>query len=74
MSTQGITDEIAAAAQSAEVILSDRAPLDAIAYLHTALEFRGEHLDELERERLRLLASIQLGALQSGMGVTCTGT
>ncbi|MET9544177.1 AAA family ATPase [Streptomyces sp. NPDC006627] len=57
---QGIADEIAAAAQGAEVILADRAPLDAIAYLHAAMEFRGEHLHRLERERLRLLASTQL--------------
>ncbi|MFC6067000.1 AAA family ATPase [Streptomyces ochraceiscleroticus] len=58
--TQGIADEIAAAAQGAEVILADRAPLDAIAYLHAAIEYRGEHLHQLERERLRLLAATQL--------------
>lgn len=56
---QGIADEIAAAAQGAEVVLADRASLDAIAYLHAAVEFRGEHLHRLERERLRLLASTQ---------------
>lgn len=56
---QGVADEIAAAAQGAEVVLADRAPLDAVAYLQAALEFRGEHLHRLERERLRLLASTQ---------------
>ncbi|MBL1099510.1 AAA family ATPase [Streptomyces sp. 205] len=58
--TQGIADEIAAAARGAEVVLADRACLDALAYFQAALEFRGEHLHRLERERLRLLTSTQL--------------
>lgn len=57
--TQGIADEITAAAQGAEVILADRASFDALAYYHAALEYRGEHPHRLERERLRLLASTQ---------------
>ncbi|MGW1496849.1 AAA family ATPase [Streptomyces sp. NPDC002402] len=58
--TQGAADEIAAAAQGAQVVLADRASLDALAYFHAALEYRGEHSHRLERERLRLLASTQL--------------
>lgn len=58
--TQGIADEIAAAAQGADVILADRAPHDAISYLNAALEFRGEQIHRLERNRLLLLASTQL--------------
>ncbi|MEU1592862.1 AAA family ATPase [Streptomyces sp. NPDC005708] len=58
--TQGIADEIAAVAQGAEVVLADRATLDALAYFHAALEYRGETAHRLERERLRLLASTQV--------------
>lgn len=59
--TQGIADEIAAAtAVGAEVVLADRASLDALAYLYAALEYRGERCDRLESERLRLLVSTQL--------------
>ncbi|MFD9073529.1 AAA family ATPase [Streptomyces lasiicapitis] len=58
---QGIADEIAAAtAVDAEVVLADRAPLDALAYLHAALEHRGERLDRPENERLRLLVATQM--------------
>ncbi|MFF4456794.1 AAA family ATPase [Streptomyces goshikiensis] len=57
---QGIADEIAVLAQGMEVVLADRAPLDAIAYLHAAVEFRGDHLARLDKERLMLLASTQL--------------
>lgn len=57
---QGIADVIAAGAQGADVILADRAPHDAIAYLNAALEFRGEQIPDLERDRLLLLASTQL--------------
>jgi nicotinamide riboside kinase len=57
---QGIADEIAATAAGAEVILADRASLDALAYLQAALEYRGENLHRLEKERLRLLTSTQL--------------
>ncbi|MFD0416869.1 AAA family ATPase [Streptomyces sp. NPDC127108] len=61
ITAQGIADEIAAATTAdAEVVLADRAPLDALAYLHAALEYRGEHLDRLESERLRLLVATQL--------------
>lgn len=56
---QTAADEIAAAAQGAQVILADRAVLDAVAYYTAALEFRGEHPDPMERERLRLLAATQ---------------
>ncbi|WP_254211910.1 AAA family ATPase [Streptomyces sp. ADI95-16] len=58
--TQGIADEIAVLAQGMEVVLADRAPLDAIAYLHAAVEYRGDHLPRLDKERLLLLASTQL--------------
>ncbi|MFE3881896.1 AAA family ATPase [Streptomyces lydicus] len=58
--TQGIADEIACAAQGADVVLADRAAFDALAYLRAALEFRGERLPRLENERLLLLASTQL--------------
>ncbi|MFD9441180.1 AAA family ATPase [Streptomyces sp. NPDC060006] len=58
--TQGIADEVAATASGVHVVLIDRAALDALAYLHAALEFRGEQLNRLENERLRLLASTQL--------------
>ncbi|GAA2340985.1 hypothetical protein SVIO_091120 [Streptomyces violaceusniger] len=57
--TQGIADEIAAAAQGADVVLVDRASFDVLAYYHAAFEHRGEHSHRLERERLRLLASTQ---------------
>lgn len=58
--TQGVADELAAAAQGAEVVLIDRAAHDAIAYFHAALEYRGEAPPRLERERLLALASTQL--------------
>ncbi|NEA48432.1 AAA family ATPase [Streptomyces sp. SID10815] len=57
---QGIADEIAAAAQGAQVVLADRAPLDALAYLHAAVEYRADHLHRREKGRLRLLVSTQL--------------
>ncbi|MEK8146344.1 hypothetical protein NKH18_49020 [Streptomyces sp. M10(2022)] len=68
---QGVADEIAAAAQGAQVVLADRAAYDAFAYYTAALEFRDEHpvpagQDRLrilvglaEQERLRLLAATQ---------------
>ncbi|MET7634677.1 MULTISPECIES: DEAD/DEAH box helicase family protein [unclassified Streptomyces] len=56
---QGIAHEIAAGAQGADVILADRAPHDALAYLNAALHFRGDQIHSLERDRL-LLASTQL--------------
>jgi len=55
---QGIADEIAAA-QTADVVLADRAVIDALAYWHAALEFRGETIDPGDEERLRLLAATQ---------------
>ncbi|MEV5979588.1 hypothetical protein [Streptomyces sp. NPDC052114] len=60
---QGIADEIAAAARPdtgpIQVVLADRAALDALAYFHAAQEWRQETPHHLERERLRLLASTQ---------------
>jgi hypothetical protein len=58
--TQGIADELAAAAQGAQVVLLDRAAHDAIAYFHAALECRAEAPHRLARERLLALASTQL--------------
>ncbi|MFJ5836119.1 AAA family ATPase [Streptomyces shenzhenensis] len=58
--TQGIVDEIGAAAQGAKVVLVDRAAHDAIAYWHAALAFRAETPPRRERERLLALASTQL--------------
>ncbi|MDH6222700.1 AAA family ATPase [Streptomyces pseudovenezuelae] len=58
--TQGIADEIGAAARGAEVVLLDRAAHDAIAYLRAALEYRGETALRPERERLLTLATTQL--------------
>ncbi|MFJ2225553.1 AAA family ATPase [Streptomyces anulatus] len=57
---QGIADEIAAAAQGADVVLADRAALDAVAYLSAALEFRGEQFDQMEEIRLLLMAFTQM--------------
>ncbi|WP_405434860.1 AAA family ATPase [Streptomyces anulatus] len=57
---QGIADEIAAAAQGADVVLADRAAPDAVAYLNAALEYRGEQLHRHERDRLLTLASTQV--------------
>ncbi|WP_405985832.1 hypothetical protein [Streptomyces sp. NBC_00872] len=58
---QGIADEITAAARPGpdpiQVVLADRAAWDALAYFHAAQEWRQEHPNRLERERLRLLAS-----------------
>ena len=56
---QGIADEIAAAAHGATVVLADRAMVDALAYYHAALEFRGETAHPTDDERLRLLAAMQ---------------
>ncbi|MCX4515917.1 ATP-binding protein [Streptomyces sp. NBC_01619] len=56
---QSAADEIAAVAQGAQVVLADRAVHDAFAYYTAALEFRGEHPDLVERERLLLLAATQ---------------
>lgn len=56
---QGIADEIAAAAQGADVVLADRAVIDALAYWHAALEYRREAPDTAEAERLRLLGATQ---------------
>ncbi|MGW3447385.1 AAA family ATPase [Streptomyces sp. NPDC001076] len=53
---QGIADEITAG-QGADVVLVDRATLDAVAYFNAAMEYRGERPHRLEGERLRLLAS-----------------
>ncbi|MFI6695501.1 AAA family ATPase [Streptomyces sp. NPDC050433] len=61
--TQGIADEIAAAARPApepiQVVLADRAAWDALAYFHAAQQWRQKTHDLLECERLRLLASTQ---------------
>lgn len=61
---QGIADEIAAAArpepEPIQVVLADRAALDALAYFHAAQEWRQEAPDRLERDRLRLLAYTQV--------------
>ncbi|MEU5335572.1 AAA family ATPase [Streptomyces asoensis] len=57
---QGILDETSAVAQGAEVVLIDRAALDAIAYFEAAMAFRSETPTRLERERLLTLASTQL--------------
>lgn len=61
--TQGIADEIAAAArpnpEPIQVVLADRAAFDALAYFHAAQQWRHETPDPLEHERLRLLASTQ---------------
>ncbi|MER5572356.1 AAA family ATPase [Streptomyces massasporeus] len=57
---QGIADELAAIANGAEVVLVDRASMDALAYFDAAMEFRGALAHRLERERLRLLAATQL--------------
>ncbi|MFE9679488.1 AAA family ATPase [Streptomyces sp. NPDC006259] len=57
---QGILDETNAAAQGAEVVLIDRAALDAVAYFEAAMAFRAETPPRLERERLHTLASTQL--------------
>ncbi|WP_241826899.1 AAA family ATPase [Streptomyces graminilatus] len=58
--TQGIADEIGAAARGVEVVLLDRAAHDAIAYFHAALDYRGGTVPRLERERLLTLAATQL--------------
>ncbi len=58
--TQGILDEINAAAQGAEVVLIDRAAHDALAYLEAAMAFRAETVPRRERDRLLTLASTQL--------------
>jgi hypothetical protein len=58
--TQGIVDEIGAAAQGAEVVLLDRATHDAMAYFHAALEYRNEAPIRGESQRLRMLAFTQL--------------
>ncbi|MFD4933397.1 AAA family ATPase [Streptomyces virginiae] len=55
----GIANEIATRAQGIDVVLVDRASLDALAYLHAAYEYRQEHLSRRDRERLMLLASTQ---------------
>jgi nicotinamide riboside kinase len=57
---QGFADEIAAA-QHADVVLADRAVIDALAYYYAALEFRGEAIDLDDEERLCLLAGVQHG-------------
>jgi hypothetical protein len=56
---QGIADEITAA-QSADVVLADRASIDAVAYFTAAMEYRGEHPHRLDKERLRQLAATQV--------------
>ncbi|WP_257042325.1 ATP-binding protein [Streptomyces sp. TLI_55] len=56
---QGILDETNAVAQGAEVVLIDRASLDAIAYFEAAMAFRAETPHRLERERLLALAATQ---------------
>jgi hypothetical protein len=58
--TQGIADEIAARASGADVVLVDRAPHDALAYWHAALEYRDERALRREYDRLLTLASTQL--------------
>ncbi|MEU8887314.1 AAA family ATPase [Streptomyces sp. NPDC048442] len=61
--TQGIADEIAAAAhqgpEPVQVVLADRAAWDALSYYRAALEWRQEQADRLDRERLWMLASTQ---------------
>lgn len=56
---QGIADEIAAGTQGTDVVLADRAAIDALAYYFAALDFRGEAADPGEASRLRLLAGTQ---------------
>ncbi|WUH91927.1 ATP-binding protein [Streptomyces sp. NBC_00433] len=56
---QGIADTLAAETQCADVVLVDRAPIDALAYYGAALEYRNERAEPLEHERLRLLAATQ---------------
>jgi hypothetical protein len=56
--TQGMADEIAATAV-ADVVLVDRTAMDAVAYWHAALVYRGEVPEPEDDERLRLLASMQ---------------
>ncbi|WP_282795209.1 hypothetical protein [Streptomyces sp. CC224B] len=58
--TQGIADELAAIGQGADVVLAGRAPLDALAYLRAAAEYRGEILHRRELERLRQLTTTQI--------------
>ncbi|WP_329176413.1 AAA family ATPase [Streptomyces sp. NBC_01477] len=56
---QGVADALAAGAQGADVVLVDRAPIDALAYYNAALDHRDEPADPLEHERLRRLATTQ---------------
>jgi hypothetical protein len=55
---QGIADGIAAAV-TADVVLVDRTAMDAVAYWHAALVYRGEVPAPEDDEWLRLLASMQ---------------
>jgi hypothetical protein len=54
----GITDELAHTTDS-DVVLTDRAPIDALAYYTAALEFRGEASDSATIERLEQLVASQ---------------
>jgi hypothetical protein len=56
--TQGIADGISAEA-TADVVLVDRTAMDAVAYWHAALVYRGEVPEPEDDEWLRLLASMQ---------------
>ncbi|MFJ4918513.1 AAA family ATPase [Streptomyces sp. NPDC088725] len=57
--TQGVADELAMVIEGADVVLADRAPLDALAYYTAALEFRGENPTTPNADRLRRLAATQ---------------
>jgi hypothetical protein len=57
--TQGVADEIAAAAQGVGAVVVGSAAYDAIAYLRAALELRGEIVQQAEMERLMVLAATQ---------------
>lgn len=54
----GIADELAHTTD-ADVVLTDRAPIDALAYYTAALEFRGEASDPATTERLEQLVASQ---------------
>jgi hypothetical protein len=54
----GIADELACTTAS-DVILTDRAPIDALAYYTAALEFRGEVTDPPTIQRLEQLVASQ---------------
>ncbi|MFF0742121.1 hypothetical protein ACFYVL_17160 [Streptomyces sp. NPDC004111] len=56
---RGIADELALGASGAQVVLADRAPVDALAYFTAALEFRGDAPGPWEVEQLTAMASVR---------------